>query len=111
MSDDKEIVTKHDLLVSLQQHIGRNNGVKASALAAALNIPPRQVRTLVTELRMDGYAVCGIPGEGYYIAATAKEIQDTCDFLHSRGISSLTLESVMRKCTVPELSGQQRLES
>lgn len=99
------------LLMKLQQHIGKANGITGKNVALALDVPPRQIRRLVEELRLEGHAVCGYPGEGYYIAANAQEIEDTCAFLHSRAMSSLKQESVMSKCAVPVLSGQMNLET
>lgn len=112
MSLIKPIVTKHDLLMKLQQHIGRSAGINAAALAAALmHIPTRQVRTLVTELRMEGYAICGYPGEGYYIAANAAELEETCQFLRGRAMHSLSAEAALRRIPMADLLGQMRLKS
>lgn len=105
------IVNKHHVLVELQRHIGRKSGITADALAAALHIPARQVRTLITELRLEGYAVCGYPGEGYYMATSAAELEETCQFLRGRAMHSLTLEAALRRIPLPDLLGQMRLKS
>lgn len=99
------------LLSKLQQHQGAANGITAEALAAALDTTKRQIRSLVSELRLEGVAVCGHPKTGYFIAANDSEIEDTCKFLRSRAIHSLTLESRLRKVTLPNLLGQMRLKT
>lgn len=100
---------KHDLAAVLSRHIGKDNGVTATALAAALGTTPRAVRHLITELREDGTAVCGHPSSGYFIAANDAELQATCAFLRARAMHSLTLESKLNKIPLPDLLGQLKL--
>lgn len=102
---------KHRVLTVLQGHIGAERGISAAQLAAQLDVEPRNVRSLVTELRMDGIAICGHPKTGYYIAATADELEYTCRFLRSRAMHSLTLESALRKVPLVELMGQLKLRT
>lgn len=103
--------TKTDLVVLLYRHIGREQGITAAAIAAELGCTPRLVRELVTELRMDEYAVCGHPASGYFIAATDEEIEQTCAFLRSRAMHSLVLESKLRRRPLADLVGQLRLKT
>lgn len=56
-----------------------------------------------------GHAICGTPTDGYYIAATAEELNATCEFLHNRAMHSLTLESKLRKIPLSDLIGQLHL--
>lgn len=105
------MVTMHDLLSVLRGHLGREQGVTAEYLADALSIEKRHVRSLVTELRLEGVAVCGTPRDGYYIAQTGEELEATCAFLRSRAMHSLTLESRLRKVALGELLGQLRVPS
>jgi biotin operon repressor len=102
-------VTKHQLLAVLQRHVGAEQGVGAAALAALLGTNKREVRHLVTELRMDGVAVCGHPRTGYFIARTPEELEQTCRFLRDRAMSSLVLESKLRGLPLADLLGQLRL--
>lgn len=97
------------LLNLLSRHIGKGNGIGVKQLAQQLDTPERTVRKLVSELRDEGHAVCGTPADGYYIAATADELQHTCDFLRSRAMHSLTLESRLRKIPLTDLIGQLHL--
>lgn len=103
------VVTRDDLLVVLRAHIGATNGVSVRDLARRLNCEERHVRTLVSELRMDGVAVCGHPTRGYYIAETVEDVESTASFLRSRAMHSLTLESRLRKIPLVDLLGQLRL--
>jgi biotin operon repressor len=105
------MITKHDVLAVLQRHQGHLNGVTAEQLALQLGIEKRQMRHLVTELRLEGIAVCGHPKTGYFIAATHEEMEETCKFLRSRAMHSLTLEARLRKLTLPDLLGQMRLKT
>lgn len=103
------MTTTTQLLAALQEHIGAAHGITAAALAQQLGCPPRLVRARVTELRMEGIAVCGHPSSGYFIAATPEELDTTCEFLHARAMSSLLLSSRMRKIPMADLLGQLHL--
>jgi len=103
------MATSNQLLSLLTRHIGKGNGIGVKALATQLDTTERHVRTLTSELREDGHAVCGTPVDGYYIAATAEELQNTCEFLRSRAMHSLTLESRLRRIPLTDLLGQLHL--
>lgn len=105
------MATKHDLQAALARHIGRDNGVTASALSVTLGVTARAVRFLVTELREDGIAVCGHPSTGYFIAANTEELEATCKFLRSRAMHSLQLEATLRHVPLVDLFGQLRLKT
>jgi hypothetical protein len=94
----------------LALHVGAAQGITAAKLAAMLAIYPRQLRILITELRNEGMAICGHPSTGYFIAATAEELQDTCAFLRSRALNSLYLESRLRRMPLAQLLGQMQLD-
>lgn len=103
--------TAHDLLEVLSGHIGRDNGVTVRTLADELDITERTVRELVSELRIDGVAVCGHPRDGYFIAANRQEVEETCQFLRARAMHSLVLESHLRRIPLPDLFGQLHLNT
>ena len=69
------------------------------------------MRTLITELRLDGIAICGTPETGYYIAESAEELEDTCQFLRQRALHSLHLEACLRKLPLADLLGQMHLKT
>lgn len=98
--------TSADLLQLLSDHVGSENGLPAKMLGVILGITERQVRELVSALRLEGVAVCGTPQTGYYIAANAAELDETCQFLRNRAMHSLQLESRLRKIPMPDLLGQ-----
>lgn len=103
------MATGDQLLSLLSRHIGKDSGIGVERLAVLMGSSPRHVRKLVSELRETGHAVCGTPTDGYYIAATAEELQHTCDFLRSRAMHSLTLESRLKKIPLADLIGQLHL--
>lgn len=103
--------SKHDLFSILALRVGAHNGVSVDALARQLDTQPRHVRSLVSDLRMDGIAVCGTPKTGYYIAANAEEMRETIDFLTHRAKHSLTLASRMSNIPMPDLVGQMHLRT
>lgn len=110
-------LTRDTLLVALRQHIGRRHGVTATALCRqVLGTQPtggdeRQLRTLVVELRLEGHHVCAHPRDGYFLAANAEELEETCSFLKSRSMSGLQQISAMKRVAIPDLIGQGRLPS
>jgi predicted DNA-binding transcriptional regulator len=102
---------KSRLLTILARHVGRGNGIRVKALAAQVGLLARQVRLHVSDLRQDGVAICGTPTHGYYVAGSHEELEETCQFLRSRALHSLTLESRLRKIPLPELLGQLNLRT
>lgn len=110
-------LTRDTLLAALRQHIGRRHGVTATALCRqVLGQHPtsgdeRALRTRVVELRMAGHHVCAHPRDGYFLADTADELEETCSFLKSRSMSGLQQISAMKRVSIPDLIGQQRLPS
>lgn len=103
--------SKHDLSAILMRHLGRGNGITAKQLAAQLDVPPRWIRHLITELREDGVAVCGHPSSGYFIAENDAELEETCEFLYHRAMHSLSLIAKFKNVALPELRGQLRLKT
>lgn len=106
-------ITADQLLVELQKHVGKDEGVHVRDLVSritGLAVNPvaqeRRVRTLITELRKAGHRICGKPEAGYFMAATAEELLETSLYLRSRAISGLQIECRMRQVSMPELLGQ-----
>ena len=94
------------LLTVLSHHIGKGNGISVMRLHQQTSIIPRGIRTLVSELREEGHAICGTPKDGYYIAANAEELEETCRFIRRRSMHGLRMESQMRKIPMADLLGQ-----
>ena len=109
-------MTKTDVLRALQNHLGKENGIPAEDLVKEIcgfKLEPssqlRLLRRLITELRLEGNQICGHPTTGYYLAATADELNDTCNFLYSRAMASLKQVSRMKNIALPDLQGQLKL--
>lgn len=105
-SQDAEALRSHLNL----HHPGRANGIAARFLARRMALKTRQVRKLITDLRMAGVPVCGHPRTGYFMAETPEELEATCEFLRSRAMHSLVLEAALRKISLPQLLGQVEME-
>ena len=110
------MITADRVLDVLSRHVGAARGCSIEQLTyeVACTWPnsegdQRKVRKLVSELREAGIAICASPRTGYFIAATAGELEDCCKFLRSRAMHSLTLESRLRKIALGELLGQLRI--
>lgn len=99
------------VLAALVIRPGKANGITGADLAQILELKEREVRHAISELRMEGIAVCGHPKTGYFIAANPAELEETCSFLRDRALHSLTLESKLRHVPLPELLGQLRLKT
>jgi len=110
-----DVLTRDTLLIALRNHIGRARGVTVTALARQLlGAEPtrgeeRLVRKLVVELRSEGHHVCAHPDDGYYLAATSDELDQTISFLRKRAMSSLEQIAAMKRISLPDLFGQLKL--
>ena len=108
-------ITPANVLTELSHHIGKDNGIHVRDLVARITgqVPTepmeRKVRQIVTELRMEGHHVCAHPAQGYFMAATAEELNDTCEFLYERAMTSLVQVSRMKQISLPDLRGQLHL--
>ena len=105
----KQIIGKHSVLAVLYRHIGADKAIGVAQLSKQVGISPRCIRRLITELRMEGNAICGHPSTGYYVAETADELEQTCAFLKHRALHSLTLASRLSNVPLPDLLGQLHL--
>lgn len=111
-------ITPAQVLTELSHHIGEVNGIHVRDLVVRITgqqvscaMLERHIRTVVTDLRLDGAHICGTPNTGYYMAETPAELEKTLQFLRSRAMSSLMLESRMRRVSMPELLGQLTLKT
>ncbi|MGK2897815.1 MAG: hypothetical protein ACSLE9_03905 [Burkholderiaceae bacterium] len=94
------------LLNLLASHQGRECGITAAELARVANVPERRLRTLISELREQGIAICATPDTGYFMAVTPEELRESCKFLHARAMHSLRRASRMQQISLPDLFGQ-----
>lgn len=105
------MATKHDVLQALQHHIGKPNAVGGEELANFCGTNTRRLRHITDELIEDGIALCSHPANGYWIAADAKELQETVDFHHGRAMHELQKVSKLSKIPLPDLLGQLHLRT
>ena len=109
-------INRDTVLAALRRHIGQGRGVSAAALVREITndmlcdaAGERLLRSCVSELRGEGIAICADPTRGYFIAETADELDMCCQFLRSRAMHSLMLESRLRRIPLPDLIGQLKL--
>ncbi len=104
-------INPQNVLAELQRRVGAANGITAAELVKVLifDCTPgdeRRLRTVVEQLRREGHAVCADPAHGYFMAASDKELDSTCEFLLGRATTSLQQIAAMKKVAMPELRGQ-----
>lgn len=99
---------RRQLLQVMQLHVGADNGISMKQLAAKLEADERHTRKVISDLRAEGYALCGLPGSGYYMASTGDELESCCQFLRRRAMHSLHLEARLRRMALPDLIEQLR---
>jgi len=109
-------INRDSVLNELSGHIGRGRGIKCEDLARAIlwrtprEADKRRLRHVIEELRREGQHICGTPRDGYFIAETEDELNETCKFLADRALTSLTQAARMKKLAVPDIHGQLRLK-
>ena len=92
----------------MQRHVGATHGIGVKALAERVMLSERRVRRVISDLREEGFSICGLPGTGYFIASNAEEMNACCEFLHQRAMHSLRLEAKLRRQALPDLINQLR---
>lgn len=111
------IITRQRVLEVLQQHIGAARGASAERLVFEITGDPslhsasaeRVLREIVVSLRLAGHHVCAHPSNGYYIAETVEELDQTCRFLLMRSMTGLQQIAAMKRVSLPDLAGQLRI--
>lgn len=70
----------------LLRHEGEARAIKSKEMCLILELPDRQVRLLIRELRSDGLPVLS-SGEGYYMPSNWDELRDCLASMRSRLIA------------------------
>lgn len=72
----------------------------------------RVIRSLVRELRLDGYPIAFVGGKhgGYYMARDEGELAPTIRTLHSHAMSNLQVEAALKRVPFGQLLQQYELE-
>lgn len=104
-------LTPATVLYALRHRRGRANGLTAEQLVELITgdrLPAdvRRLRHVVEHLRLEGHAVCALPSSGYYLAATAEDLDLTCNYLYARAMTSLRQIGQLKRRAVPDLRGQ-----
>lgn len=108
------------VLTVLSRHVGRHKAIGMGELYEEVFRKPwanrindtRDLRTLITELRTNGAAICSTAskdGPGYYQPSAGSEMEDYLSRLRSRALRALALEAKLRRLTIEDLLGQLEL--
>lgn len=114
MKAHKDMLISEGRLVGhlMYKHRGRSRGATVRQLVEALTgdrstpAMERHIRHLVVEMRKKGIPICACPSQGYYIAASDDELEETCRNLHDRAMTSLQQVAGLRRMALPQLVGQ-----
>lgn len=103
-------ITREQVLAELQRHRGREQGIHIRQLVANVtnsmlngDAEERKVRKLIEELRRAKHAICAHPDSGYYMADSAKELNETCAFLLARADTTVAQVAAMKDKPAPDL--------
>lgn len=98
----------------LGDHLGAGSGITARDLVTkicgfATGAGERHLRHVIEALRRQGHRICAHPSHGYFLAETDAELDESCEFLFGRAMTSLQQISAMKRVALPDLRGQLRL--
>lgn len=103
-------LTKAQVLDELQRHNGREQGIHIRDLVARITnsmlcgeAEERKVRKLIEELRREKYPIFAHPDSGYYMAATPRELNETCAFLLARAETTVAQVAAMKNTEAPDI--------
>jgi hypothetical protein len=107
-------LTPEVVLDVLRDREGADNGISARDLVRLIchvstAHGERRLRQIIEQLRLAGHPIGAHPSTGYFLARTADELVDTCEFLYSRAMTSLRQVAAMNRGALPELRGQLRM--
>ncbi len=94
-------------------HVGAALAIKQEEIARITNMTDRQVQDILkhlTERHGLGLAASVRPPYGVYAIDTQRELDDYCGQLHSRALSQLRREAILRRRKPGELAGQVAAE-
>ena len=100
----------------MNRHRGKSKGASIKQLAYALtgeeSTPSveRHIRKLVVEMRNRGIPVGSCPSQGYFLAESEQDLEDTIRNLEDRAKTTLRQLSALKKMALPELLGQMGLD-
>lgn len=108
---DQHAISPESVLDALQRRVGKANGATATQLVVELAertsaADERRLRDCVVYLRKQGHRVCALPEHGYFLASNEEELNESCQHLLGRALTSLEQIASQKRVAVPELAGQ-----
>lgn len=101
------------VLSELRAHRGRERAIRVEDLGRACGISGRECQEVVHRLRIEhGIAIASAAGKpaGYYLIATADELEACVREHRSKALSTLAAMAALRRIHLRELLGQLALE-
>ncbi len=104
---DTALLALHEYIYSNLLPTGKGSGVSMGALANSLMISTRACRRIISDMRKQGYLICG-DKHGYYKPADNPEAYRQYKAMHKRAMSALTSLKALNKAlkgngiTLPE---------
>jgi hypothetical protein len=90
---------QRNLLIRLRNHQGRHRAVPLLEISRRMQLPERGVKELVRDLRLNfGVLLCSSrTGDGYWIAETMDDVDETVKPYYAQALSELRLIFTMRR--------------
>jgi len=100
-----------DLVELIGARRGEGNAIPRARLMELFDgLCERDVRRTIKHLVKEHGVPIGSGPKGYYTPVTPQEVRRACDYYHSYAMSCLTVESRLKRCSLPELLEQMRFE-
>jgi len=94
-------------------HVGANRAIVVRELAKCCHMDARKLREILKHLTETHHVAIASSVEkpfGIFLIDNEEEALDYCKQLHSRALSTLRREAVIKRVTLPALLGQMELE-
>jgi hypothetical protein len=100
-----------DLVELIGARRGAGNAIPRADLCAILdNIGERKIRQAIKHLVVEHGIPIASGMTGYYTPVTADEVWRACEYYHSYAMSCLTVESRLKRCSLPEILEQLKID-
>jgi len=110
--EDEDLTTEEERILRFIIGRPRAQAIKIRDLAARLGMNERAMRQVINLLRIMGYPIGSSSNQpaGYFEIRTLEELEETCRMFKRRALDELYVCSRLRKCSLPELLHQLKLE-
>jgi len=100
-----------DLVELIGARRGAGNAIPRAELCAILDyIGERKIRQAIKHLVIEHGIPIASGMTGYYTPVTADEVVQACEYYHSYAMACLTVESRLKRCSLPEILEQLKID-